>query len=96
MHLEDYLLPCPNKKIFGVDCPGCGVQRATVLLVKGKPVEAFSMFPAIYTTLLFFVAIAFHFLFKKSYSHKIILGLGILNVVIMLIAYIYKMKILIN
>ena len=96
MQLEDYMLTCPNKKIFGIECPGCGVQRAFLLLLEGKPIEAFYMFPAIYTTILFIIAIVFHFTFKKSYSHKIILLLAILNVIIMAIAYIYKMKNLFN
>ncbi len=95
-HARDYMLSCPNKKIFGIDCPGCGVQRAFLLLLEGKPVEAFYMFPAIYTTILFMFAVVFHFVAKKTYTHKIILVTGILNVVIMLIAYIYKMKFLIN
>ena len=46
---EDYLLPCINKKIFGIECLGCGIQRATVLLFRGEFIAAFKIYPAIYT-----------------------------------------------
>jgi hypothetical protein len=46
MALEDYMIPCMNKKLFGVECMGCGTQRALVLLLKGDFVAAFHMFPS--------------------------------------------------
>ncbi|MGS0524465.1 DUF2752 domain-containing protein [Zobellia nedashkovskayae] len=30
------MLPCLNKKLFGIDCPGCGLQRSIVLFFKGR------------------------------------------------------------
>lgn len=47
--LEKYMLPCMNKKLFGIECPGCGLQRSIALLIKGDFAEAFFMYPAIYT-----------------------------------------------
>lgn len=96
LELKDHLLPCMNKKLFGVDCPGCGFQRSVLLLTKGDFVEAFHMFPAIYTSLLFMAAVLFHFLFKKSYSLKIILILGALNIIILSVSYIFKIYTLLN
>ncbi len=49
--LEDYMIPCANKKIFGMECLGCGAQRATAFLFKGEFVLAFKMYPAIFTLL---------------------------------------------
>ncbi|MES2747917.1 MAG: DUF2752 domain-containing protein [Bacteroidota bacterium] len=54
MAFEDFMIPCMNKQLFGVDCLGCGTQRALLLVLKGDFVAAFHMFPAIYTTLIFF------------------------------------------
>lgn len=34
--LEEYMIPCVNKAIFGVECLGCGMQRATALLFYGE------------------------------------------------------------
>ncbi len=85
------MIPCMNKKIFGIDCPGCGTQRALVLLLKGEFNAAFHMFPAIFTTLLLFGFIGLHFLDKSKNYQKIIIGLAITNAVIMIVAYFYKM-----
>jgi hypothetical protein len=56
--LETYMLPCLNKKIFGVDCLGCGMQRSISLLLKGDFVAAFYMYPAIYPLLLLLMVTA--------------------------------------
>lgn len=79
-----------NKALFGIDCPGCGAQRAVRLLFTGEFDAAFHMFPAIYTTILFFILLAVHLLDKARNYHKIVIGTAILNAVIMIISYIYK------
>ncbi len=91
MNLEQYMIPCLNKKLFGVDCLGCGTQRALLLLIKGNFSGAFYQFPAIYTTLLFLGFLALHFLDKGRNYHKIMVGLAIINAVIMIVSYIYKL-----
>ena len=48
------MVPCMNKSIFGIDCMGCGTQRSLALLLDGEFIEAFKIFPAIYTLILFF------------------------------------------
>ncbi|MFY7672266.1 DUF2752 domain-containing protein [Tenacibaculum sp. MEBiC06402] len=93
---EDYMLPCLNKKMFGFDCPGCGFQRSAVMVTKGEFKEAFNMFPAIYTSIIFFIAVIFHFLVKKKITSKILIILAILNVSVIIIAYVLKMNKLIN
>ena len=52
--MEEHMLPCMNKQLFGVECPGCGTQRAIAFLLEGEFYEAFKIFPAIYTLGLFF------------------------------------------
>ena len=46
--MEDLLLPCLNKQIFGLDCYGCGGQRALLMVFNGDFAAAYRMFPAIY------------------------------------------------
>jgi hypothetical protein len=84
------MLPCMNKSLFGVDCIGCGTQRSLLLLVNGEFTKAFYQFPAIYTTLLLFGLIGLHLIDKKRNYQKIIIGLAIINAIIMIISYIYK------
>lgn len=91
MAIEKYMIPCLNKKLFGVDCLGCGTQRAFMLLLKGDFSAAFHMFPAIYTLLLFLLFIGLHFTDKSRSYHKVIIGLAIANATIMIISYIYKL-----
>ncbi len=90
MAAEDYMIPCMNKKLFGVECFGCGIQRAIALLLKGEFAAAFHMFPAIYTTLMFFAVVGLHFLDKSRNYTKFIIGLAICNALIMIASYFYK------
>ncbi|HLA57014.1 MAG TPA: DUF2752 domain-containing protein [Flavobacterium sp.] len=89
--MEKYMLPCLNKKLFGFDCPGCGMQRALQFIFHGEFMKAFHIFPAIYTTLLLFVFLALHLLDKSRNYHKLVIATAIGNAVIVIIAYIYKM-----
>ena len=60
---EKYMLPCLNKKLFGFDCMGCGIQRSAVLVTKGEFTEAFIMYPAIYSLGALFICIVLNFFF---------------------------------
>jgi hypothetical protein len=92
MKIEDFMIPCVNKTLFGVDCLGCGTQRAFVLILKGEFIEAFYMFPAIYTLIFFFISLILHFFDKKRNYNKLISLLAIINGIIMIVSYIYKMN----
>ena len=84
------MLPCLSKKYFGMECMGCGSQRALLLVFKGEFSEAFFMFPAIYTTLLFFIFIGLNFIDKTRNYHKLIISSAIINAIVMVGAFIYK------
>lgn len=85
------MLPCLNKKFFGIECFGCGLQRATALLFKGEFIAAFKMYPAIYTLLLFFVFLLFDLFVKVKYAEKIKIFLLITNIIIIVINFIVKL-----
>ena len=88
--MEDYMLPCMNKKLFGIDCMGCGIQRSVALLLRGEFAEAFYMYPAIYPLIFFFLFIGLNFIDKSRSYHKIIIALGIVTAVVMVVSYFYK------
>ncbi len=90
MALEDYMIPCLNKKIFGVDCFGCGTQRALALVFEGKFSEAFHMFPAIYTMILFVIMAGVNFIDRKRNYSSALVTLAIVNTLIMVVSYFYK------
>ena len=92
MELEDYMLPCLNKKLFGIDCLGCGMQRAINLLIHGEFIAAFKMYPAVYTLIILLVYILLNIKFKFQNSQKIISILAVLNIAIIITSYIIKMN----
>lgn len=94
MNWEKYMIPCMSKALFGLECPGCGAQRSLLLVFKGNFSAAFHMYPAIYTLLLFFGFLALHFIDKSHNYHKILVRLAVVNGIIMIAAYLYKMFIL--
>jgi hypothetical protein len=88
--MEKYMLPCLNKKLFGVECFGCGLQRAILLTTKGDFIGAFHLFPALYSTIILVVIIGLHFIDKSRNYHKAIIGMALANAIILVISYIYK------
>lgn len=84
------MFPCLSKTLFGVECLGCGMQRAFLLLLQGEFIAAFKMYPAIYTTLLFLVMVCIQLLDKNKNYRKLIINLAIINGIFMITGYFYK------
>ncbi|WP_164914085.1 DUF2752 domain-containing protein [Aquimarina sediminis] len=87
------MLPCLNKKIFGVDCLGCGMQRAISLLCQGEFVAAFYMYPAIYPLILVLIFLGLNFFIKFRYDRLIKISLISITILTIIISYIIKMRI---
>lgn len=94
--MEEFMLPCLNKQIFGIDCMGCGAQRALFLVFKGEFMAAFKMFPAIYTILLLLLFLLTNLFLKFKGDWYVKAGLILLNALIIIGAYFYKMSFMIN
>ena len=88
---EDYMIPCLNKKLFGFECFGCGLQRAVSLLFDGEFIAAFKMYPAIYTLISLFILIGINFFYKFKNANRIINILAIVSVITIVISYIIKL-----
>lgn len=43
--LENNLLPCAYKSLFGINCPACGLQRSLLSLLKGDLQGSFFLYP---------------------------------------------------
>lgn len=87
---EEYMLPCLNKKLFGFECMGCGLQRSISLLFQGEFFAALKMYPAIYTLIPLALIIILSFFYKFKNINKIINGLAIASVLIIIISFIVK------
>jgi hypothetical protein len=96
MGLQDYMLPCMNKKLFGFDCPGCGLQRSVMLILKGDFLEAFLMYPAIYPIILLLVFIVLNQFIKLKYALNIKIIISIIIGITIITNYILKINHIIN
>jgi hypothetical protein len=90
LDLEKYMLPCLSKTLFGMECLGCGFQRGFLLLLQGDFGDAFKMYPAIFTTLLFLGILGLYFIDKNRNYKKLIIASAILNGVFMIAGYYFK------
>jgi hypothetical protein len=91
--LEKYQAPCIYKLITGHDCPGCGMQRAIILLLRGDFIESVKMYPALIPIIIMMVYLSAHLIFKFKNGPKILVMMFILNVIIILSNYFYKLLI---
>jgi hypothetical protein len=91
VNLEHYMIPCLFKKLTGHNCPGCGFQRSVLLLCQGQVANSIKLYPAT-LPILFFISFAlYHHFYKVKNGVKINWALFIINVIIVLASYIYKM-----
>lgn len=90
MGLENYMLPCYTKKILGFDCPGCGLQRSVLFLMKGDFKAAFEIYPAIYPMLLLFGFLILSRFTSIKNSNTITIALMVTTVGFILTNYILK------
>lgn len=89
---EDLMLPCLNKQLFGIECLGCGIQRATLFLFQGEFFLAFKTYPAIYTLFLLTLFLIFNIFVKFKYAYQIKILLIAINVLIVVVSYFIKMS----
>jgi hypothetical protein len=88
--MEEYMLPCMNKKYLGFECMGCGLQRAFVALIRGEFTEAFLMYPAIYPLIGLLGFIILNHFKSIKYANFIIPTLSIVTVGTIIVSYIIK------
>ncbi len=91
--LEDNMLSCVYKKYLGIECPGCGMQRAFYYLIRGEFIESLKMFPALIPLIIMLVFLVFHVIFKFKQGHKVLLYMFVFNAIIILTSYIIKLLI---
>jgi len=91
VELHNHLLPCFFKQTTGIDCPGCGLQRAFLELINGNFIQSLELFPALIPLIFMFLFAFAHILLNFRHGAKIILYLFISNLLIIHIAYFLKL-----
>jgi hypothetical protein len=88
--LQAHELPCIFKAITHFDCPGCGMQRSFLLLLKGDIAGSFFMYPGLVPVLLLFTFLILHITLKIRSGAEILKFAYIICAAIILVSYIYK------
>lgn len=91
MGLQEHMLPCVSKQFFGVECPGCGLQRSLAFLISGDLVAAFYMYPAIFTLIPLFIVVAVNKLVPFKYAQGLTVYLSISSVALILINFVINL-----
>ena len=89
--LEQHMAPCFYKKFLGVECPGCGMQRSIIALLKGDFYESFMLYPALPLIIILIVLLIVHLIFKLKYGAIALKWLFILNAAVIIISFILKL-----
>lgn len=87
LSLDNYMIPCISKKLLGMDCLGCGFQRATVFLFQGEFMMAFKMYPAIYTIFILAAFMLFDMFLRIKFAETIKIILVVVSLIIILLNY---------
>lgn len=88
--LEHHLLPCPTKYFFGIECPGCGMQRSILELLRGNFVESIKLYPPLIPITLLLVLLIINLKVNSPILQKVLKYFFIANVAIILVNYIFK------
>lgn len=80
--LENHLIPCFFKSNFGVECPGCGIQRAFIALLRGHIRESIHYHPALIPILITLVVLLLQLKFKHPQGGIFVMWLFIITAVI--------------
>lgn len=87
---EKEMLPCMWKATTGMECPGCGTQRAFVKMAEGNAQASFAQFPALIPLLVLFLLIPIQLNFAKRISSDWILSVFMLTAFVMFGSFILK------
>ncbi|RZK19983.1 MAG: DUF2752 domain-containing protein [Pedobacter sp.] len=88
--LSHHLFTCPFKTYFGFDCPGCGLQRSLLALIRGNLVASFKFYPATIPLIAIIIFTLLHLKFDFKFGAALIKISFFAVAVIVLINYIYK------
>ena len=78
------------KRHFGIECPGCGMQRSFIEILKGDFIESFKLYPALFPLIFTLIYLIFHIIYKYKHGALVLKFSFIFTVSIMIISYVIK------
>lgn len=91
--LEHHLVTCFFKLHFGLDCPGCGTQRALIALLKGDLIQSIKCHAALIPCIATIIVLIIQLKIKHANGGKWVMWLFIVTTAITVIQYIIKQTI---
>jgi hypothetical protein len=88
--MDGHLLTCPSRKYLHLDCPGCGLQRSVMALLRADLATSFRLYPPAIPLLLLCGFTLAHLKFKFTRGALIIKYLQLSVASMILVFYIYK------
>jgi hypothetical protein len=88
--MEANMLSCPFKKYLHIDCPGCGLQRSFLLLLKGNLIGSLQMYPATIPLIGLVVFLTLHLKYEFRTGATVIKYLYLSIAILIAAFYIYK------
>lgn len=70
--LENHLLPCPYKQYLGIDCPGCGMQRSLISMLKGDWMDSIIAYPPMIPMIIMIGFLILHLILKFKRGAQIV------------------------
>lgn len=92
--LEQHLSPCFFKLHFNIECPGCGMQRSFISLLKGDVVESLHYHIGLIPFIITIILLIAQLIFKHEKGGKWVMWAFITTTAITIIQYIIKQIIL--
>lgn len=87
---EKHQAPCLIKSLTGHECPGCGSQRALILLMRGDFWGSLHAWPALLPLLITVLFILIHFVFRFRRGGQIILFMLVFAMIVATINFFVK------
>jgi hypothetical protein len=88
--LEAHMGTCAFREHGGLECPGCGMQRSIIALLKWNLWESILLYPALIPLMAMFAFLAIHLVFKFKHGVTVLKIMYITNTALILGPFIYK------
>lgn len=88
--MMNYLIPCPWRYFFHMDCPGCGFQRSLIALFRADLASSVALYPATIPILFLSFFTLLHLKFQFAKGAILIKYLQLFTGTVILVFYIYK------
>ena len=88
--LEHHLLHCPTKHFLGIECPGCGMQRSIIELLRGNFWESIKLYPPLIPMIILLVLLVINLKVNSIALQKVLKYFFIAEVIIIFVNYIFK------